>query len=173
MKMKSQVAISTDEILNLVSSMEHHEKSAEQLFRKLVLVNFLHFTIIFCSKSHPRTPLFLRQLAIFLRELKDEREEAEALFIMADEYEDHSKDHHPKDTSAANSYSTSRIRFNDKSGAPSEVAFATGDAEAASRSRASSLSDFSFTSAGGYSSSDRNTLLTYRQRVDSTMFVSL
>lgn len=46
------------------------------------------------SKEHPNSPQYLRQLAIFLRDMKDDFEEAESLFQIADELEEHTKNPH-------------------------------------------------------------------------------
>ncbi|KAH3761604.1 PAS domain S-box protein [Pelomyxa schiedti] len=134
-------ALDVNFMLGIVSTLERHESNAEKMYRELVLDN-------------PRSTLYLRQLAGFLKEIKMDFEEAEVLYLQADEYESRQQ----KATKPA-------------------LRFAIEESEAAKipRTHTEPLSEKSFdsrrysvSSASDVSSMEKNALETYRQNIESS-----
>ena len=179
MKAKNQFSADPDSILSLVSSIDRHEKAAEALFRKLVLV--LEFL---CSsykrrRDNPKSPVFLRQLAVFLYEVKDEKEEADYLFQMADESEERHAQNKKTDHKLFNIFcclTYRNLRFDVAQTQPVEllpIPERPSEENSAldshrSKTSASGSESASISSASAVSTTDRNTILTYRQRIESS-----
>eukprot|EP01105_Mastigella_eilhardi_P014492 TRINITY_DN3303_c0_g1_i3.p1 TRINITY_DN3303_c0_g1~~TRINITY_DN3303_c0_g1_i3.p1 ORF type:complete len:1625 (-),score=379.64 TRINITY_DN3303_c0_g1_i3:66-4940(-) len=82
--MKTRNSVKTDAILGMVGQIAKHELAAESLYKKALADN-------------EHSPRLLRQYAIFLREVKDDREQAEVLCQLADDFEEQQSRTHTKE----------------------------------------------------------------------------
>ncbi|KAH3762277.1 PAS domain S-box protein [Pelomyxa schiedti] len=138
--------LNTDKLLSIVSTIHKHETAAEAI------------------RDSPRSPQCLRNLANFLQDIKDDKEEAEVLLQLAEEYENRGKQ---KQTAAK-----PQLRFAEEpvesAAVGTEAALSPRGSTCSRRSSTSSeVSDFSSASSSP-STAERSTIMQYRQRVEST-----
>ncbi|KAH3755903.1 PAS domain S-box protein [Pelomyxa schiedti] len=157
---KSKNKIEPNGLLSVLSAMHEHSSSAENLYRKLL-------------RDNPHSPQCMRNLAKFLEEIKDDREESEILQQMAEEHDNFRKN-------PPRSIKKGQLRFAEQF-SPDNLMNPSSHEEIGKKldSRlsvpgsliSSRRSSFDHVSASGsvYSSSsgERGILLSYRQRIES------